>query len=345
MPTTGILLKKQLGLEGLKEVRISRFVVSSYKVLGVFFDSYRDMLVTTYRIKRFPRVATIFSGTDLARDTNRYTPMTPPVDIEDYNGTIRGALVIPVDLAGDRFIDEDEYSKIFESKDKDKSELVLYIPKETLKEITLYDLADKGNISDFSMLWRKDRNRIMGTENTTAKLIDCIIDEADKSVTFQFLTESTELGNKEPNDNIDSSYRFYDGPKGEVDPDTFRIKRNRSRTYELQIKIVDALEWIKVFEGEEIGQKEMKEILEVSDVKVFSTAPAFHWQGMNVNISQLDASIYPTDIPNPVWGPRHGDAKGYFLDKHLYGLFNQIKFFINPMSSMLSKKLKSRGLI
>ncbi len=471
MATTGQLLKKRLGLEELKNVRVVRFVVSSYKILGIFYDSNRDFLVTNYRIKSYPRVATIFNGTDLFHGTNKYTPMTPPVDIEDYNGNLRGALVIPIDLAGDRFVDEDNYSKIFESKKAIKERFVdyvkssedgenyslhvnpsrqelneikkedeegeirgiylantdetyvanasllhrnirrylerinrdplylndfavyflandsrnvhmvytsmeaveafqntifykkfldgyraslekqilekrleLFIPKNTLNEITLYDLADAGNISNFTQTWRKDRNRTMGTENTTAKLIDCVINEADNSVMFQFLTEATELGNKNPNDNIDSSYRFYDGPKGEVDPDNLRIKRNRSRTYEIQIRIIDALEWVKAFEGEKIGQKEMKEILEVSDVQIFSTSPSFQMQGFNFWNTQIDASIYPENRKPQRWDAFHGDGQA-FLDKHLYGLMRQIKFFINPMASMLNSKLRNRGLI
>lgn len=89
----------------------------------------------------------------------------------------------------------------------------------------------------------------------------------------------------------------------------------------------------------------MKEILEVSDIKVFSTSPAFHYQGANFNASQIDASIYPTSISNPVWGPRHGDKSGYFLGKHLYSLLQSIDFWLNPMSSMLTGKLRGRGLI
>jgi hypothetical protein len=219
-----------------------------------------------------------------------------------------------------------------------------------LKEfVTLYDLADKGNVSDFTLVWRNDRNRTMGQENRTAKLIDCFIDEADKSVTFAFLTEATELNGHEPNEDIDSDYREYPLPKGEADPEqNFSVKVNRSKTYEMQIKILDVLGeegWISTFNGETIGNREMKEILEVSNVQIYSTSPSFHWQGANYNCSQLDASIYPTNIGNPVWGPRHGNSSGYFLDKHLYGLLRSIKFWINPMAAMLTRKLRERNLI
>jgi hypothetical protein len=469
--TAGEILKKNLGLEKLKHVKISRVVTSSYKILQVFYDSYRpSMPITNYRIKNFPFIARVFHGTDLAHNTDRAPIMTPAIDIEDYNGNIKGALIIPTNLAGDRFVDKKQFSKIFESTlnekfvdyvksnldnkkyalhvnpnskelqeireesdsfgirgiylsnlnkmfianadllhrnirrrletkyhplnlnefgvyfttddmrgvvtietisdeafkeflatdfyntylsnyDIDLKEVLLenqqiFLGKGFLKEfVTLDDLNDTDTISDFTSTWRKDRSRVMGQENITAKLVDCVVDEADKSVTFQFLTTATELGNKAPNDNIDSDYRFYSGPKGEVDPETFNITRNRSRTYEMQIKVLEFFDWLDVFEGEKIGRKEINEILEVSNIQVFSTAPSFHYQGMNYNLSQLDGSIYPTTISNPIWGPRHGDPDGYFLDKHLYGLMRQIKFFHQQMGSMLTGKLKNRGLI
>ena len=104
-------------------------------------------------------------------------------------------------------------------------------------------------------------------------------------------------------------------------------------------------DWLDVFEGDKITRFNMKEILEVSSVQVFSNSPSFHWQGGNFNLSQLDGSIYPTEISNPVWGPRHGDPSGYFLDKHLWGLLKQMGFWLNPMASMLTSKLQKRGLI
>lgn len=334
MATTGTLLKKKLGLEKLKNVRVVRFVISSYKVIGVFFDSNRDFLVTNYRIKRFPRVATIFDGTKLFHGTNKYTRMTPPVDIEDYNGNLRGALVIPIDLAGDRFIDDDNYSKIFESEDENKPQLELFIPKNTLNEITLYDLADAGNISQFTKQYRQSRTRKMGgNEATQSKLVDMVIDEADNSITFQFLTEVTPY----PED--------PDHQWSEADPEAnWKLKRNRSKVYEIQIKVEQFFDWLNTFEGEEITSKELKQILEVSDVKISSTSPSFNWQGFAYWLTQIDASIYPQSIKPTRWDTYHGDGEA-FLDKHTYGIARSIKFFINQMAQKLNGKLKSRGLI
>lgn len=345
--TTGKKLKKNLGLEKLKNVKVSRVAVSSYKILQIFYDSRRpSMPVTNYRIKNFPFVARVFHGTDIAHNTRKLPVMTPAIDIEDYNGTIKGSLIIPTDLAGDRFVDKNNYSKFFEKEEEQKLELK-YQFNGCLKEyITLADLKDKGNISDFSMKWRKDRNRIMKGENITAKLIDCVVDEADKSVTFQFLTKATELGNKEPNDNIDSDYRFYTEPKGKTDPpNTWNIKKNRSKTYEIQIKILNFFDWLDVFEGEKIGRKEINEILEVSNIQISSTAPSFYWQGMAWYLTQIDASIYPVNIKPQFWNKPQYHGDNYFTDKHTYGILRQISFFTQQMGSKLTGKLQKRGLI
>lgn len=350
--TAGQQLRKALGLADMPYARINRAIGTSIKILFVWYDSYRkNMPITTTRLRKFPHTATMFIGMYLLDDKKPHPMFTPAVDLDDYNGEIRSAVIIPVNLAGDRFMQPSQFSRVLEQREKeqkDKTIPLMLLSHPLIREfVTLADLADASAMSGFTDTWRKDRNRVMGAENITAKLIDCFIDESDKSVTFAFLTESTELGTKEPNPNIDSPYRFYSSPKGETDPENdFDVSRNRSRTYEVQIKILDFFDWLKTHpEEKDITTKDMKEILEVSNVQVFSNSPSFHWQGMNYNLSQIDASIYPTDIPNPEWGPRHGDASGYFVDKHLGGLLRQMQFFLNPMSSMLTKKLRDNRVI
>ena len=343
--TNGELLKQRLGLDTLKSVKINRAVLTSRKILFVWYDSTRpDMPVTNYRVKKFPWVATIFHGTDLYHGETKNTVFTPPIDIEDYNGALRGTLVVPVNLAGDRFIDEDDFSKIFESEEQFGLRIPSRYYEGNLFELSLYDLADKGNISDFTMKWRKDRNRIMGGASRNTKLVDCVIDEAEGSATFQFLTEATELDGADPSQNIDSSYRFYDGPKQEVDPETLKLNRNRGKVYELQIKVFGVVEWVEAFEGEKLGKKELRQILEANDVQIFSTSPSFQLQGFNYWNTQLDSSIHPEGRKPRRWDKYHGDGEA-FLDKHLYSLFQNISFFLNQMAQKLNSKLRQRGLL
>lgn len=344
MARTGEILKKSLGLENLKSVKISRIALSSYPILMVWYNSYRPkMPITRFSIKHWPYTAMIFHGTDLYHGTDKVPAMTPPMDIEEYNGLLRGTLVIPVDMSGYKFIDDKKLTRKFESSETEVKNIPQWLIH--LDEFTVYDLADSGNISNFTSTWRKDRNRVMGggaSKNT--KLIDCIVDEGDGSVTFQFLTEATELGTAQPSKTIDSPYRFYQGDKQEVDPNNLRLKRNTGKVYELQIKVLNALEWIKAFEGEKLSKKEMKQILEASDVQIFSTSPSFQMQGFNYWNSQLDTSIHPENRKPQRWDKYHGDGQA-FLDKHLYSLFTGISFFLNQMAQMLQKKLRQRGLL
>jgi len=334
--TTGTQLKKSLGLEKIRNVRVTRAVISSYKILFVWYDSYRlNMPVTFHRIKKFPWVSTILSGADLAHGSKKKTIFTPPVDIEAFNGAIIGTLIVPVNLAGDNFIDKKQFTKTFESVDKKHKFGPVSFGVELKEFITLPDLKDTGNISNRTMHFRRRRTSLMGGENTQAKLIDCFIDEAEGSVIFAFLTEVTP----------DVELYGDDYEYQETDPETFALSRNTSEVYEIQIKVLDFFKWLDTHPDiTEITRLEIKEILDTAFVQVFSTSPSFHWQGFNWWLSQLDGSIHPTTIKPQFWDGIHGDGDA-FLDKHLYGLLRQIQFFLNPMSSMLTKKLRDRGYL
>ena len=137
---SGYLLKINLGLEKFKYVKIARALISSYKILFVWYDSKRpDVPLTTYRIRSFPWTTMIFSGTDLFHGTDRGTTFSPPIPIEDYNGMLRGALVITVDMVGNNLIDPKIFTKKFK---EEKYEL----PKITfcLNEYTIADLRQNA---------------------------------------------------------------------------------------------------------------------------------------------------------------------------------------------------------
>lgn len=232
------------------------------------------------------------------------------------------------------FLNSEFYQKHIEGK-------YTYVPAGSLDErqlnefLTMGDLQSTDTASSMTKRFRKARNTLVGKENTLAKLVDLFIDEGDKSVTFAFLTEVTPYPD-------DPDYEWQ-----ETDPTTFDLSTNRSKVYEIQIKILEFLDWLGTEPDKtEITEMDVKEVFKVSNAQVFSTSPSFHWQGMNYNLSQLDGSIHPTTIAPKVWNQpgRHG-PDDYFLDKHLYGLMRNIVFWYSPMASMLTKKLKDRGLI
>lgn len=256
------------------------------------------------------------------------------MDIEDFAGQLDPALFFTIDLAGQYKQNSANLSRIISS-----SKPVLFGKLQEMQSlpefVTFADLKNTASSSDMTKRFRRIRNQELGPENRDAKLIDCFVDEGDGSVTFAFLTEVTPYP-----DDPDHKY-------SETDPENeFELIPDRSRTYELQLKVLDFLKWLKTHPDlTEVTPEDIKEVLQTANVQVFSNAPSYHWQGMNYNLSQLDGSIHPTDIAPHFWNQDQYHGENYFLDKHLYGLIRSIDFFLNPMTSMLNKKLKDRGLL
>jgi len=132
---TGEILKLNLGLEKFKYVKIARALISSYKILFVWYDSRRpNVPLTTHRIRKFPWTTMIFSGTDIFHNTKDGTTFAPPVPISEFNGMIRGALIITVDMIGNNLINTKSFTKIFRDS-KNQIRIKWYRYDKELKEI------------------------------------------------------------------------------------------------------------------------------------------------------------------------------------------------------------------
>lgn len=340
--TTGQELKKLLGLENFRYVRIARALISSLKIYFIWYDSIRtSMPITAFRIRKSPWTTMIWHGTDLKHGSDKPPVFAPPIDIKEFNGIMENGLYVTVDLAGNNLIRQGNFSRKFH--DNRQKNFPLAITGSLKEFVSMADLMDTGNISGFTMDFRKDRTTIMGGENIQAKLLNVFINKADNSVVFLFQTKATVGGagkklRRPPADR-------YKVPKKRTQPLNLSLIPNPEKKYEIQIKVLEFFSWLDAQqEGlDELNNKHIKEILEVSNIQVFSSAPSFHWQGMNFFLSRLDGSMYPTNIAPKRWNKIHGED--YFLDKHLYGLIRQMKFFYNPMSSMLTKRLKNEGYL
>ena len=246
--------------------------------------------------------------------------MTPLADINDFNGAVDNSIIFTIDMAGYKLANGNNIVS--------ESSTFADPPMLFTEWLTLNDLMKNQGTSDFTMKFRKQRNKSTGMEVRLAKLKDAVID-GNGNITYYWETPATKEG-EDPN-----------APKFKVDPARqFEIEPNPEKKYTLAIQIVDFMKWIDTQpEGKELTSRDIKDVLEVSYVKVFNTAPSFHWQGMNYRASQMDASVYPTDIGDPQWRKKHGDYS--FLDKHLTGLINSMAFWRNPMASMANKRLKN----
>jgi len=352
--TTGEIVKKKLGLEKFNDVKVARVIGSgALKVLFVFFDSHnRGYPITQSRVRKARRVVSIFKGGEVTKDSEealKYLPMTPLLDITNYGGDLGGStLIIPVDLSGDRYIDNAAFTtKIREQRlhlTKCVNMLNFYEKEGEVffEGITIKDLMKNQGLSDFTKYYAKERGKVMGNENNTSKLLDITLNKKEGWVQFDFLSEATEK--------YGSKHKYK-----EVDPlKNFSLIPNPSKTYTFMIRIEKFFDWLETY-GENLKGKitgeDLKDILDISEIKIFNSSPAMHWQGMNYNLSQLDAALYPTNIAPTVWnryknkhtGATH--AGNQILDKESQRIINQFFFYRNIMASMLTKKLKQEEII
>jgi hypothetical protein len=338
--TTGIKLKKTLGLEDFYEVWISRVIVQSTKpIYFVVYDSKRKKLpLPKNRFKDFPYVSMIYNGSDLNLDKYEVPTFTPMLKIERWGGNIQSGLFITVDLSYSKLLNKKSFDRIPESLE------VLSIDhkgKTLTERVTIKDLLDKDSVDPHVDKFSKERKSIQGTENKLAKLLECNLDIANDTVTFIWLTESTTK--KYP-----TNYGYKEVPiKKNYNKKSKRsiLIPNRSKTYELHLQLLDILANIKELGIEnEITKENMKVLIELSYVKLFSNDPSFLYTGIMYNATELDASIKPCNIKPTRWDKYRPNS---VLSKHLRNLIQRgsIEFFMNQMASMLTKKLKDRGLI
>jgi hypothetical protein len=316
--SSGEQLITALGLEKFPEIRIHRVLDQAYRIYFIYIDSNApEMPISKTKLNALMPKVGMYRYPFMARNKDRRVLTSPLLHLRDWNGNIAPADFILIDLAGRK-----EYMSRFLWEGKLDA-----FPLEPLVEgVTLKDLMNIGT-SDLTNIYRRERMRLNGPENKIAKIIDCKL-QPNGSAIFSWLTDVT---NKYPK----GTY-----PK-EVDPITKELVIDKSFTYTIQIQIMDVVKWVDTYPDKTIiTAKDVRDILSVSDIKVWSSAPSFHWQGMNFNLSVLDGAIYPTDIRPLVWGPRHNDS---FLDKHIAGIFIGLKFWIHPMANMLTRQLKIAG--
>jgi hypothetical protein len=187
------------------------------------------------------------------------------------------------------------------------------------------DLKKNAGMSAFTKKHKKIRNKAIGTDTATIKLIDAKIDNATDSITFYFQTGYTPI--------YPPDYQ-----PGMTIPDKgFEIVPNRDDKYIMQLKVLDFFTWLDT-SPDEITVKDIEDVFKVADVQYFCECPSFHWQGANYISSQFDASIYPTNIAPTQWDSIHHDDN--FVCKHLSGVLTNIEFYIPQMRQKIIKAIR-----
>lgn len=205
----------------------------------------------------------------------------------------------------------------------------LLTEKKFSENLRFSDLMKKVSMSPFTLDYNKETNKLMGPPTTHIKLKSMRVNKKKDYVIFVWKTKRTPK---------------YDNKKMmAVDPkNNFNLKP--AKFYTIEIKVLDFFKLLKTKPDNNFTNKDIEEVFNVADVQVWSSVPAYQYQGMNYNMTLFDASIYPENRPPDTWNElesKYGKThNGYqLLDKHSAGLINSIKFYIPQMRMMLKKYL------
>jgi hypothetical protein len=310
-----IKLKKMLQLDNLPRVYFARLIgISAYTIYFIFYDTRRPYVsITTMEAHKrdFPAV-TLFN------DNGRLS-LTILRPVEEFRGTFIGSLFVRIDLSG-RFGDKKLYYR--------ENRGVVFV-----EDMTLKDFKTATAISIFTQRHRQlRRTYLIGNQVKYTRLMNCLIDQNSDWVLFEWLSIAT------PNTKL----------KKEADPfQDFDLKNDPSKLYELKIRLDGFFTWLlgTLPNGQAVSKKDLLDAMDICPMKVWSSSPAFHWQGHNYNMSQLGAALYPTNIVPQHWNQPHLHGESAFLDKHLAILFMNIGFYAQQMAQMLNKRLRAANII
>lgn len=202
--------------------------------------------------------------------------------------------------------------------------------------MTIADLNNPDASSDFTKRKRAIRTSLYKGENVTSRIVQGTYDKYDDSMTFEFVTTATIKAHP-----AGSEFK-------KTDPhNNFALIPNNDRKYHMYVKVLNFMEWLRGTRPDSLSSspitwQEVKEVLESAYVQLFCDDPSFQYQTANYTLSQVDASIYPTNIPPKKWNKIHGDYN--FLCKHLKGLLDQIGFFLPQMASVATRIIKQQNL-
>lgn len=249
--TIGERIKHTLGLDGYKYVVFERILGFPVKAIAIYYNSRRPNIpLTTDLLHRKFHFLSIRKP-----PFEKDYPVTPILPIEYYNSGTDPAVIFTVDIGGD-FTDP---TKQIPRKNES---LENYQPR--LDEwVTLSALKNTSSIDAFTRKHRDIRNKAVGTENTTAKLINCVYNEQLDCLTFIFRTTAT-------TPIYPKKYQFK-----KVNPTLdFSFSNNNEKVYYTHIRILDFMKWLKDTRPDELADqpitwREIKDVLEVAYVQVW----------------------------------------------------------------------------
>ena len=249
--TIGERIKHTLGLDNYKYVVFERILGFPVKAIAVYYNSRRPNIpLTTDLLHRKFHFLSIRKP-----PFDKDYPVTPILPIEYYNSGTDPAVIFTLDIGGDFTDPTKQIPRKNESIEN-------YQPR--LDEwVTLSALKNTASIDAFTRKHRDIRNKAVGTENTTAKLINCVYNEQLDCLTFIFRTTAT-------TPIYPKKYQFK-----KVNPTLdFSLSNNDEKVYYSHIRILEFMKWLKDTRPDEMADqpitwREIKDVLEAAYVQVF----------------------------------------------------------------------------
>lgn len=192
----------------------------------------------------------------------------------------------------------------------------------TLEEDLSLQQLKNSNISSTTSKYADERFSIMGDGLSVTQLIESNYDPSKDVILAKFLTEATE---KYPD-----GYEFQD-----VSPGNFDLNYDPSKTYEIWVLFYPIVATLKKNNLEQ-NVDGIKKALNACYVKIWSNSPSFHYQGFNYNLSQQNASLFPTSVKPTKWDKIHGNA---YLDKHTYETLRNISQYFGDIAEKALQKM------
>ena len=200
--------------------------------------------------------------------------------------------------------------------------------EQSLQEfVTIKDLMHASSTSDMTKKFLNQRELLAGSAPNNIYLEGVLIEE--DSVSFSFISFATKEAYKD-NHKFKKTSKQHD------------LKDNPEEEYLLYLKFLKTGEWVRrMKEKGTLRASDIKQLVKDANVQVFSTSPAFVWQGSAYWAGELDAAIFPSKIKPQKWNQDHLHGKsGNFLDKHLTQLILNLEAFYNEMAKELADVLK-----
>jgi hypothetical protein len=307
---SGVILKKQLGLDKFKYVQVARILVSNVKIYFVFMDSrHSNTPLTSMMLFRNPMPSMIFTYPFQSKPQ-----IGPAMDIEQFNGMIENSLFLVVDISG-RMGDDNLRTKVIENINLKESYSFIYL--KSLKELTLPDIKNSVLLQRNKDFLKQRRDN--GETGTYLKTIEW--NEEDDTILLTF--------------DITPTY------EKSVDNYTPELQKYIDNKYIGQIQFLDVSKYIgnkktyNEFSPSDQG-KLVLDLMQNSEVKIWISDPSWWLQGSYEVFSELDASLYDYKGPKKTgkWDSIYGEE--IHGTKHL----GELLYIIKNLYSDIAKALR-----